>query len=416
MCMGYSTSREELYICAILILCSRWGGGCVFLEENKVELCLGQKFPLGHLGRSSFASKWVTMPPAPNSNTALGWLTHTALHASSISASKWAAKRPAQLTTSPSAGRGAWQGVQASHLQTKRHSLWGRQIIRESTAWAPQEGKLVKALGQGYLLRNESPVENTQSRSISLPTSSAHYSVSKKVMSEWAMLLIIIFFKKKDGHATHNFVRTPHPEHAVPLTLTASTRDWAVSRCQWICHHFCSSRMRWEGLKACIWVVLTTTQPAAFLPGEEREQLPGAVNSAQPAKSCHLHMQQGSSQTTREEGRGGRDGSSQLPERMWPTPTTACFFSSESKLPESAILRTLWQTLPMFSNVFWVTIPNEITRLAGGLANTPKLRTASLSYIWAWAAWTIKKSHITPALRNEGAGGREATIICYCQH
>lgn len=41
----------------------------------------------------------------------------------------------------------------------------------------PQEGKLVKALGQGYLLRNEGPVENTQSRSILLPRSSAHYSL-----------------------------------------------------------------------------------------------------------------------------------------------------------------------------------------------------------------------------------------------
>lgn len=51
----------------------------------------------------------------------------------------------------------------------------GRSTVKAQ--FEPQEGKLVKALGQGYLLRNEGPVENTQSRSILLPRSSAHYSL-----------------------------------------------------------------------------------------------------------------------------------------------------------------------------------------------------------------------------------------------
>lgn len=49
--------------------------------------------------------------------------------------------------------------------------------------------------------------------------------------------------------------------------------------------------------------LLTTIQPAAFLLGEEGGYLPGAVNSAQPVKSCHLHVHRLSSQTTQEEGR-----------------------------------------------------------------------------------------------------------------
>lgn len=71
-------------------------------------------------------------------------------------------------------------------------------------------------------------------------------------------------------------------------------------------------------------------------------------------------------------------------------------FSSESKLPESAKLRTLRQTLPTFGNAFLVTIPNGINRLVGGLANTPTPRTASPSHVWAWPAWTVGKSHVTP--------------------
>lgn len=48
---------------------------------------------------------------------------------------------------------------------------------------------------------------------------------------------------------------------------------------------------------------LTTIEPVAFLLGEEGGYLPGAVNPAQPVKSCHLHMHQNSSQTIQEEGR-----------------------------------------------------------------------------------------------------------------
>lgn len=33
------------------------------------------------------------------------------------------------------------------------------------------------------------------------------------------LLKILEKKKKKDGHATHHFVRTPHPEHVVPLNI-----------------------------------------------------------------------------------------------------------------------------------------------------------------------------------------------------
>lgn len=120
-CVGRSTRREELCICTILTLHSNWGYFSIFLEENKPELCFRQKFPLDHTGKSSFTSRRVTKTPASNCDIALGRVKHTALQNSSVSASRWAARRPARLAGSPSAGRGAWQGVQASHLQTKRH-------------------------------------------------------------------------------------------------------------------------------------------------------------------------------------------------------------------------------------------------------------------------------------------------------
>lgn len=236
------------------------------------------------------------------------------------------------------------------------------------------------------------------------------------------LLKIIIKKKKKDGHATHHFVRTPHPEHGVPLTFTMSTRDWAVSRCQWICHHFCSSRTRWEGPKVRIQAVLIAIQPAAFLLGEEKEQLPGAANSAQPGKSCHLHMHQSSSQITREEGRerkGWKLTASWTYTTHRPHHSKAWSFSSESKSPESAKLRTLRQTLPMFGNAFLVTVPNEINRLVEGLANTPAPRTVRLAHIWARAVWTVGQSHVTPQTYNSQQraeqGGGEHTITCYCQ-
>jgi len=157
--------------------------------------------------------------------------------------------------------------------------------------------------------------------------------------------------------------------------------------------------MRWEGLKACIQAVLTATQPAAFLCGEEREQLPRAANSAQPAKSCHRHKRQSGSRTTGEEGRerkGWKLTSSCTYATHCPHHRKAWVFSSESKLPESAKLQTLRQPSPVFSNASLVTIPAEISRPAGGLANTPAHGTASFSYIWAWAARTLGKSHFPP--------------------
>lgn len=179
-----------------------------------------------------------------------------------------------------------------------------------------------------------------------------------------------------------HIIRTPHPEYVVSLTFTLNPRDWRVSQCQWICHNFCSSRMRWEGLKSWIQAVFTTVyslQSSLLLFSLEKrgESLPGAVNPAQPVKSCHLHVHRISSQTTREEGRerkGWKFTASWTYATHCPAMTMCAFFP----VKVSYLSQLNWEATTNLAHdqgAFWVTIPNEVSSLVGGLPDTPTMRT-----------------------------------------
>lgn len=45
MCMGYSTCREELHICTIIILCSSWGGKLCIPKGERTRALLSAKIP-----------------------------------------------------------------------------------------------------------------------------------------------------------------------------------------------------------------------------------------------------------------------------------------------------------------------------------------------------------------------------------
>lgn len=186
-----------------------------------------------------------------------------------------------------------------------------------------------------------------------------------------------------------HIIRIPHPEHVVPLTFTVNPRDWRVSQCQWICYHFCSSRMRWEGLKSWIQAVFTTVYSLKFSLLLFYLEKRGDVCLEQwtlPSQSNPVTCT-GTRSALRPHGRKGgrgRDGSSQLPEHMQLTALPwQCVHFFPVKI--SYLSQLNWEARTNLAHVqgtFLVTIPNEVSSLVGGLPDTPTTRTVgSLLYL-----------------------------------